>query len=229
MTRELFEIAGVSSVLYGQPSDQVYLFIHGKGGCKEEAEAFADIACPAGYQVLAIDLPAHGARKKLLGTFDPWSVVPELREIMAYAQQRWRTVSLRANSIGAYFAMLAFPDLHKALLVSPILDMERLICDMMEWAGVSKEQLQKQGEIPTAFGETLSWRYLTYVWEHPIHEWHCPIHILYAEQDNMTSRKTVDAFVRRSGASLTVVKDSEHWFHTPEQLEVLNRWTQEWV
>ena len=39
----------------------------------------------------------------------------------------------------------------------PILDMEKLIRDMMGWAGATQEQIQQVGEIPTTFGETLSW------------------------------------------------------------------------
>lgn len=88
------------------------------------------------------------------------------------------TVSLRANSIGAYFAMLALDTPRRALLVSPIVDMERLILTMMGWAGVSEEQLKEQGEIATSFGQTLSWTYLCWVREHPVHHWDCPICIL---------------------------------------------------
>ena len=111
----------------------------------------------------------------------------------------------------------------KALLVSPVLDMERLIRSMMQWAGVTEELLQEQGEIHTSFGQTLSWRYLRWVREHPVSRWDCPIHILYANRDNMTSRATVEAYARRSHAQLTVV-NGEHWFHTPEQLASLQNW-----
>ena len=35
-------------------------------------------------------------------------------------------------------------------------------------AGVTPEQLQKAGEITTSFGQTLSWKYLCWVREHPL-------------------------------------------------------------
>ena len=54
--------ASVPAVLYGFPSPQVWLCLHGKGGRKEEAESFAQVVCSKGWQVLAIDLPGHGAR-----------------------------------------------------------------------------------------------------------------------------------------------------------------------
>ena len=57
------EAAGLNASLYGPPADRVWLYVHGKGGCKEEAADFAALACPRGWQVLAADLPEHGARR----------------------------------------------------------------------------------------------------------------------------------------------------------------------
>ena len=33
---------------------------------------------------------------------------------------------------------------------------------------LTKEELQEKGEIPTDFGETLSWKYYSYVCEYPV-------------------------------------------------------------
>ena len=157
----------IPAVLYGDSSEKLFLYIHGKMGCKEEASRFAEIVCPKGYQVLSMDLPGHGERTGEMERFVPWEVVPELQSVYAYARQRWKRISLYANSIGAYFSLLAFREakLEKSLFVSPILDMEKLIRDMMGWAGVTEEQLKETGEIPTTFGETLSWKYLIYATE----------------------------------------------------------------
>ena len=224
MKTERFEIGAVPAVLYGEPAEQGYLFLHGQMGHKEEAEAFAQVAGPKGYQVLSMDLPAHGERRDRGEELLPWTAIPDIRAALDWAEQRWKTVSLRANSIGAYFAMLAFDAPSRALLVSPILDMEGLIRTMMGWAGVTEEQLQAQGEIPTSFGQTLSWEYLRWVREHPVHNWTCPIRILYGSQDNMTSRQTAQKYARQHNAKLTVMEGGEHWFHTPKQLAVLRTW-----
>lgn len=220
-----FQIHDIPAILYGEDFDRVWLFIHGKCGYKEEAEAFAEIVCPKGAQVLAIDLPEHGERKAETG-FDPWHVVPELKEIMTYLRWHWPHISLRANSIGAWFSMLAFADTppEQALFVSPVLDMERLIRNMMLWASVDEESLEREGEIPTDFGETLSWNYLQYTKTHSIVKWSAQTSILYAGKDNLTDRGTVDAFVSRFGCNLTVMENGEHWFHTSEQLNVLKKW-----
>lgn len=216
----------IPAVLYGDRSEKLFLFIHGKMGCKEEAARSAEIVCARGYQVLSIDLPGHGERTAEMERFVPWEVVPELQAVYGLAQQRWKKISLYANSIGAYFSLLAYWDakLEKSLFVSPILDMEKLIRDMMGWAGVTQEQLNAAGEIPTAFGETLSWKYLTYATENRITKWNSPTAILYAGQDHLTSRQTVDDFTQRFGCTVTVKENGEHWFHTEEQLAVLDAW-----
>ena len=46
----------------------------------------------------------------------------------------------------------------------------------------------------------------------------------FGEKDNLTSIETISEFAERIGASLTVMKDGEHWFHTEEQMEFLDDW-----
>ena len=226
---EFFHIGHVPAVLYGESSEQGYLFLHGQDGNKEEAAAFAKIAVPAGYQVLGIDLPRHGARKAMTTGFDPWTVVPELQAVLVERKPHWSKISLRANSIGAYFSMLAFQQekICKALFVSPIVDMERLILTMMGWAGVTEEELQAPGEIPTDFGQTLSWSYLCWVRQHPLAAWKAPTAILYAGHDTLTSRQTVTAFSEKHNVILTVYEEGEHWFHTLRQCDRLQEWEQQ--
>ncbi len=227
MKKEYFQIQGIPTVLLGEPSKNVYLFIHGQGGCKEEAEAFAEIAGCYCCQVLSIDLPEHGERKEEKDKFTPWHVVPELMMVMEYAKSHWDSIALRATSIGAWFSMLSFANenLKSCLFVSPILDMHQLIQNMMLWAGVSEDQLQLEQTIPTSFGQTLSWEYLSYVKKHPITKWSFPTEILYGDKDNLTEHKVVENFTRHFGCRLTIMENGEHWFHTPEQLKVLDEWT----
>lgn len=226
MTEHHFLIDHIPAVLYGDAAEKAYLFVHGQCGCKEEGLAFAEIACPAGYQVLAVDLPEHGERQGEKDRFNPWTAVPELKTVFAYMKPRWSEIGVRANSIGAHFSMLALgcEKLCKALFVSPIVDMERLIIDMLHWAGVTEQELQEQGNIATDFGQTLSWNYLMWERQHPIGNWSCPTEILYAGQDNLTAMETVKGFAKAHGSALTVYPQGEHWFHTPEQLAVLRNW-----
>ena len=111
----------------------------------------------------------------------------------------------------------------KALFISPVVNMENLIDNMMVWANVTEQELKQKLEIPTEFGETLSWSYLTYVREHPL-PWSIPTRILYGEHDNLTSLETMTAFAKRVHAELTVMPGGEHWFHTEEQMRFLDDW-----
>ena len=227
MQESFFSIGNIPAVLYGEEADQVFLFVHGKCGYKEEGEAFGEIVCPRGWQVLAADLPEHGSRKGEKESFDPWHVVPELKSLLAYARARWSRVALRANSIGAWFSMLAFQEepLEQCLFVSPVLNMPGLIGRMMQWAGVTEEELEARETIETSFGETLSWRYFQYAQSHPVQTWPHPTAILYAGRDELTPRQEAEDFAGQFRCDLAVMEEGEHWFHTSAQLAELDRWT----
>lgn len=192
------------------------IYVHGKGGSSSEASQYAK-NCP-GFDIIGVDY----------SEYLPQPAAERIREVYETVSAEYDTVYLLANSIGAYFSMLALSGcrIDRALFISPILDMEKLITDMMGWAGVSENVLMKKGEINTDFGETLSWEYLIYVRNHPVC-WDVPTEILFAGGDNMTSRKTVDEFVRAHDAGLCVMEDGEHWFHTEKQLAFLDKWMKE--
>ena len=95
---------------------------------------------------------------------------------------------LVANSIGAFLSMHA--DIEKeiahAYFISPIVDMESLIIDMMRRVKVTESELREKGVIKNDFGEELSWEYLCYIRNNPI-LWNVPTDILYGSEDVMTS------------------------------------------
>ena len=194
--------------------DKAILYIHGKGGNPKEAEYYN--AFFKEYDVIGFNYFSQS----------PWEAKKEFPELFDKLCGAYKSVTVIANSIGAFFAMSALADIkiEKAYFISPVVDMERLIWNMMQWANVTEDDLQKQKEIQTSFGETLSWDYLCYVREHPV-TWTVPTHILYGEKDNLTSYETIAEFADRIGATLTVMENGEHWFHTPEQLEFLKQWT----
>lgn len=224
MKHERFQIHTIPAVLYGEPAEKGYLFLHGQMGRKEEAEAFAQVACPKGYQVLAIDLPGHGERQDRGEELLPWIAVEEIRAALDWAKCRWKTVSLRATSMGVYLALVAFEAPERALLVSPIIYMDEQIRYMLHEVGATEEQLRQRGEIPGPGGHKLSWDYLRWVKEHPIHRWSCPVRILCGKEDTVMSRSSLDFFIHYCGAWLTLVEGAQHWLHTPWELSVLRGW-----
>lgn len=195
---------------------QLVIYIHGKGGSAEEAEHYKALF-PAS-DVVGLDYKAQ----------TPWEAEAEFPAYLDKQSQGYDSVILIANSIGAFLSMHALSNkkIDKALFISPIVDMERLIADMMLWANVTEEELQKKKKIPTTFGETLSWDSLCYVRTHPI-AWNTPTCILYGNKDNLTSYTTICEFADRIGAPLTVLNGGEHWFHTPEQMAFLDEWVKD--
>ncbi len=225
MKKEELRFGDIPGLLYTVQSDRAFLFVHGKGGNKEEASLLAEIACEKGWDVVGIDLPGWGERTAEAQRFVPWEAAPELRAVYDALKQRYSAIALFANSIGAYFLMHALGGrrMDRAYFISPIVNMEKLICDMMKWANVTEAELEQRKIIPTDFGEELSWEYLCYVRAHPLN-WQVPTSILYGEKDNLTSIETMRAFAEKQGASLTVMKDGEHWFHTEEEMKFLDEW-----
>ena len=98
-----------------------------------------------------------------------------------------------------------------------------LIANMMKWANVTEQELESKGIVHTDFGEDLSWKYLCYVKSHPI-EWRVPTQILYGSNDHLTSIDTITDFANKHQATLTIMKNGEHWFHTEDQMLFLDNW-----
>ncbi|MBE6818439.1 MAG: alpha/beta hydrolase [Ruminococcaceae bacterium] len=153
----------------------------------------------------------------------PWEAGKEIRAAVEALYNDNCDIVLIANSIGAYFAMHAHiePYLKRAFFISPIIDMQALITQLMAAEQVSEALLKEKGTIPTAFGEDLSWDCLCYVREHPL-QWRVPTDILYGEKDTLTSLEAIKTFAAKAGASLSVMKGGEHWFHTPEQMRFID-------
>ena len=221
-----FAIGTIPAISWGEASNKVYLFVHGKKSRKEEAEDFARIAVRRGYQVLSFDLPEHGDR---LDSDYPCTVqngVHDLCLVEDYARDRWKHISLFACSLGAYFSLAAYQEVSfkRCLFLSPILDMECLIQNMMKWFNVSVELLEEKHEILTPIGEILSWSYYTYVREHQILKWNNPTYLLYGSNDHLTERAVVESFTAKFHCDLEVLENGDHYFHTMEQMEALERW-----
>lgn len=214
----------IPSILWGEDSNKVYVHVHGKMSRKEYAESFAAIAETKGYQTLSFDLPEHGERTDSKRC-DVWDGVSDLRTISDYAFANWERVSLYACSIGAYFSLNAYNTMpfEKALFQSPIVDMERLVKNMMLWSGVTEAELESKKEIPSPV-DTLRWDYYQYIISHPITQWNIPTAILYGGKDNLQPEESVRAFAEKFGCSLTVSENSEHPFMAQSDALIVENW-----
>lgn len=190
----------------------IVIYVHGLGGNAAEADHYRPLFSDA--DVVGFDYRSD----------TPWAAAEEFLPFFRQAKETHATVTLIANSIGAYFSMNALSALtvDRALFISPVVDMEGVIRSMMAAAGVTDAELRARGDIPVANGQTLSWRYLTYVRQHPL-VWRVPTRILYGGQDGLTPRAAIDGFCAQSGAALTVMSDGGHWFHTDAEMAFLDR------
>ena len=194
----------------------VVIYIHGKGGSAAESEHYKTLF--PDYKVIGLDYQ----------TFSPWDTGREISIAVEELKGKYENVILIANSIGAFFSMNAGIDemIQKAYFISPIVDMDILITDMMQWANVTEQELESKGVLQTDFGEDLSWEYLSYVRSHPI-TWRVPTQILYGSKDHLMSLDTITRFANKHQAALTVMEGGDHWFHTDEQMQFLDNWIKE--
>lgn len=192
---------------------KLVVYVHGKGGSAGEAEHYRPLF--DGCEVVGFDYRAQ----------TPWEARDEFPRYFEHLHVTCNSLTLIANSIGVFYSMTSLSGkyIDRALFISPVVDMENLIRNMMSWANVTEDELRSRKEIQIGFGETLSWDWLCDVRNHPL-RWTVPTRILYGDRDNLTSPETMSAFAARIGAQLTVMPRGEHWFHTPEQMAFLDYW-----
>ena len=191
-------------------SDTV-IYIHGKGGSTEEAAHYRALFPKA--DVFGIEYHAD----------TPWVVCREIAdEIKRLTDGK---VILIANSIGAFYAMHSDIEkiVEKAYFISPIVDMEYLIESMINRKVLMKKLFDRKAK----FLQPIVWNFLG-----NISHMSGTIRLFCAYQpryytgslDHLTSYETIQDFQVKHNAGLTVMKGGEHWFHTKEQMEFLDRW-----
>ena len=114
------------------------LYIHGKGGNASESTH---------YERLFPDCKVIGLDYK---TFSPWETGKEIHEAVVSLKTDAESIILIANSIGAFFSMNANLNslIEKAYFISPVVNMEKLICDMMNRANVTEAELKQRKITP---------------------------------------------------------------------------------
>ena len=192
------------------------VYIHGKGGNAGDAAYFNPLFSEC--DVLGFDYRSE----------DPWEAGQEFKEYFESLFGEYSSITVIASSLGAYFLMVSGVSglIRRAFFVSPIVDMEHLIKDMMLRAGVSEDELRQKGKIVVSPNEVLSWEYLDWVRNHPV-TWNVQTSILYGEKDTFQSIETMNKFAGSVNADLTVMPNGEHWFHTDEQNEFRWNWLTE--
>lgn len=104
------------------------IYVHGKGGNANEAEHYKPFFAES--DVIGFDYQAQ----------NPWEAQKEFSSFFEVHSQGYDSVTLIANSIGAFFSMSALTkkQVAQAILISPLVNMEKLIVDMMMWVNVTE-------------------------------------------------------------------------------------------
>ncbi|MEF9958742.1 alpha/beta hydrolase [Niameybacter sp.] len=228
MLKKEIKINHIPAILWGEDSERLFIAVHGNMSSKSDSpiSILAEEVVPLGYQVLSFDLPEHGDRKNESTLCKVETCIQELTEIMDFALARAKHISLFACSMGAYFSLLSYKDtcLEQSLFLSPVVNMKRIINNMMTWVDITEEQLKCEKEMLTPIGQILYWDYYSYVKANPIIQWNRPTSILYGEKDELCEVEIIKKFAKKFKCNLEVAYGAQHYFHTSEELIYYRQW-----
>lgn len=204
-------IYGIPALIWGCESSKVYIAVHGNMSSKDDEliKLLANIVTSRGYQLLSFDL----------------------KTIIEYAKKNYNEINLWACSVGAYFSLLAYKNekINRCLFLSPVVNMEMVIDNLMLLSNVTVADLEEKLEIKTRFGQTLYWDYYLYVKNNKITNWDKDTYILYGDNDNIQDINTIKKFSTSFKCNLLLLNGGEHYFHTEEQLNYYIKWLNEVV
>jgi hypothetical protein len=219
---------GVPALRWGKPGGRAVIGVHGQFSNKHDPvmARCGDVIASWGDQLITFDLPAHGDRQDDKA-FTPMDASPEVRAFARLARSQSTEVSLLANSIGAYFSLCDTPagTFERAWMVSPLLDLEYYIRDIMAEYSVTDEQLEAQTVIDTPRG-VLERSYLRFVEEHPA-RLNAPSWIIRGDQDEVVPLDTLSRFVGAPGVELVQVEGGQHFLGQPPHLDTVVAWFEE--
>jgi uncharacterized protein len=229
MLKSHLNIEGIPAILWGTPADRLFIAVHGLLGSKADFELLAEEVTAMECQVLSFDLPEHGERKEEQTACTPPNAIKDLTTVMRHAQTLSNRISLYACSLGAYFSLLTYQDvaMEQCLFQSPVVDMQRLIGNMMKAVGVSEERLQQEKVVANPYGPRLEWDYYSYVMAHPVEKWSVPTAILMGSEDEVSEVEVVKAFASQFDAKVTLLLGSKHYLHTEDECQMIRKWIKE--
>ena len=111
---------------------RLVIYVHGKGGNAEESTHYQPLFPES--DVIGFDYKSQ----------NPWKAKEEFSCFYDLHSKGYDFVVLIANSIGAFLSMNTLNDkrIEKAYFISPIVNMEKLIMDMMALSNVTEDELK---------------------------------------------------------------------------------------
>ena len=198
-------------------NDSCIVYIHGLHGNSSEAEFYSFYRNK--YDVIGLDYKDG----------NPWEVKDKIIEGFTEISKKYKTVYVIANSIGAFYTYkyLSSFKIEKAFFISPFVNMKQTIEKMMKQNNISLEKLKEEILIKLDNGQVLFYDFYNSLDEKD--EWNTRTYILYGEKDKLVDKESIFSFVTNHNSSLTIMKNGEHWFHTPGQLKFIKKWINEYL
>ena len=192
------------------------VYIHGLYGSYKEADfySFLNKKC----DIIRLDYQDG----------NPWEAKDKLVKEFAKVTSNYKTIYVIANSIGAFYTFMYLSDFRiaKAFFISPLVNMRQVIEKTAKTHKITIEQLKERKIITLDDGQVLSYDF--YESLSIKDNWKTKTHILYGEKDKLVDKDSIYKFVTNHNSSLTVMKNGEHYFHTPGQLKYIRKWINEY-
>ena len=197
--------------------DSCVVYIHGLFGSSNESAFYSFLSKK--YDVIGLDYKDG----------NPWEVKDVIIKEFIKISKKYNHVYVIANSIGAFYTYMYLSDfkVEKAFFISPLTNMKLVIEQLMKNNHISIEMLKDKNIIRLDDGQVLSYEF--YQSLNNKDSWNTKTHIVYGEKDRIVNRESVINFVTDHNASLTIMKNAEHYFHTPGQLKFIKKWMNEYL
>ena len=217
----------VEALLWGERSASVLLAVHA-GAYRDDAMAVhlaAEQAARRGMCTLSLDITAGGG-ERLPGGLIKHAML-RLWTVYSRVQRSGAQVCAFACSLATYVLMLLYPQmvLSKCLLLSPIVEPERVLRDSMRESHVTQEQLRLEGGVHLADGRYVSWEDFCFVCEHELRfAPKCPISIFTGALDTFCPPTELEAFASHYGAQVQLLPGVGRGLMTQTELDMFSQW-----
>lgn len=195
--------------------DSCIIYIHGLHGSVSESDFYSFLTNK--HDVIGLDYKDGNPREI------KDKIIKEFSEI----SKNYKTIYVIANSVGAFYAYwyLSSFKIEKAFFISPFVNMKQTIEKLMKQNIITFQELKEKKTILLKNGQCLSYDFYTSLSKED--NWNAKTYVLYGEKDKLVDKDSIFTFLAHHNASLTIMKNGEHYFHTHGQLKFIKKWINE--
>lgn len=195
--------------------DSCIIYIHGLNGNSKEAEFYSFLSNK--YDIIGLDYDDG----------NPWEVKDIIIGDFKKLTCGYKNIYLIANSIGAFYAYkyLSSFNIKTAFFVSPFVSMKPFIESQLCKNKINMKQFEESKIIVLPNKQTLSYDFYQSILNKDA--WKTKTYILYGEKDKVVDKNSIFDFLSNHNATLSIMKNGDHYFHKPGQLRFIKKWIME--